>query len=177
METLSLIALILLSLVGYSAGVAYVSRRISDPKPNLLDLILIALVWAGAIYVKATFDINRWLLILVFAVAAFLTACLVSALKQGRALDVKSESKGVETGVDSSESVSLWERWKRFSKKMGGFQSRSILSFFYFIIVLPFALIVRIFIDPLSLRFRKGETHWLAKKPFDSAQDNFRKQF
>jgi len=175
METLSLIALILLSLVGYSAGVAYVSKRISDPKPILLDLTLIALVWAGAIYVKMTFGINRWLLILIFAVTAFLIACLVSSLKQGRSIEAKSKSEDSE--FESPESLSFWKRWKGFSKKMGGFQSRTILSFFYFIIVLPFALGVRVVSDPLRLKFPKGDSHWLAKKPLDPAQDSFRKQF
>jgi hypothetical protein len=45
-----------------------------------------------------------------------------------------------------------WEAWKSFGRKLGDFQARLILSFFYFIIVAPFSLLVRFFSDPLSLK-------------------------
>jgi len=179
MEALSLIALILLSLVGYSAGVAAASRLLSDPKPGILDLILVALVWAAAIYAKVSWDVNRWLLILIFAVSAFAIAALVSVLKGRRSLAQRPGREAPESDDQTAEPISLWGRWKRFSRKMGGFQSRSILSFFYFIIVCPFALVVRIFSDPLRLRVKRGtsQSHWLAKKPVETVPDNFRKQF
>ncbi|MGE5060725.1 MAG: hypothetical protein ACM3N3_15900 [Betaproteobacteria bacterium] len=46
----------------------------------------------------------------------------------------------------------LWERWNRIAKAIGDFQARLILSVFYFIIVGPFALILRWAADPLSLK-------------------------
>ena len=56
----------------------------------------------------------------------------------------------------------LWSGWKRFAKKIGDFQARLILTIFYFIIIGPFALIVRWAADPLSLK--KGAQHgWRVK--------------
>ncbi|MGE5304040.1 MAG: hypothetical protein ACM3TN_12055 [Alphaproteobacteria bacterium] len=46
----------------------------------------------------------------------------------------------------------LWERWKIVAKKIGDFQARVILSILYFIVIGPFALIVRWGADPLSLK-------------------------
>ena len=96
METLSLIALILLSLVGYSAGVSFASKNIPDPKPNIFDIILIVLIWAGAVFSKLSFDINRWLLILICAAAAFLIACMASLLKKSQVRGAKSEPQDSE---------------------------------------------------------------------------------
>ena len=47
---------------------------------------------------------------------------------------------------------SLWERWKRFGKRIGDFQARALLSIFYFIILAPFALIIRWVSDPLAIK-------------------------
>ena len=46
----------------------------------------------------------------------------------------------------------LWSGWKRFAKKIGDFQARVILTILYFVIIGPFALIVRWGADPLSLK-------------------------
>jgi len=177
MEALSLIALILLTLVGYSAGVSFAAKNIPDPKPGIVDLVLIVLIWGGAFYAKVNLDVSRWLLILIFAVSTFMIAALVSALKGSRRRAAGRKSQDDKDRPQHQESPSLWVRWKQFSRKMGGFQSRAVLSFFYFIVVFPFALIVRIFSDPLRLRRKQAESHWIARKPSGSAPDNFRKQF
>jgi hypothetical protein len=44
-----------------------------------------------------------------------------------------------------------WAGWKRFGKKVGDFQARLLLTFFYFVILAPFGLAVR-GADPLGLR-------------------------
>ena len=46
----------------------------------------------------------------------------------------------------------MWEGWKRVAKRIGDFQARVILTLLYFIILGPFALIVRWGADPLSLK-------------------------
>ena len=46
----------------------------------------------------------------------------------------------------------FWERWKRLAKRVGEFQSRVILGGFYFVIVCPFAMIVRWTSDPLGIK-------------------------
>ena len=46
----------------------------------------------------------------------------------------------------------LWEWWKRVAKKIGDFQARVILTIFYFIVLGPFALGVRLGSDPLAIK-------------------------
>jgi len=53
----------------------------------------------------------------------------------------------------------LWQAWKRISHKIGNFQSRVLLTVFYFIFVWPFGLAARFFSDPL--RIKKRPTQWL----------------
>jgi hypothetical protein len=55
-----------------------------------------------------------------------------------------------------------WEGWKRFGKKVGDLQARVLLTFFYFVILAPFALVMR-GADPLALR-RAGEG-WRVRPP------------
>lgn len=51
-----------------------------------------------------------------------------------------------------------WQRWLRIATVIGDFQARVILSVFYFVIVLPFGLLVRLFMDPLSIKGRHTTT-------------------
>jgi len=50
METLSFIVLILLSLVGYSGGATCKAGKYADIKPQIVDLIIVLLIWAGVRY-------------------------------------------------------------------------------------------------------------------------------
>ena len=51
-----------------------------------------------------------------------------------------------------------WQRWMRLATLIGEFQARVILSLFYFVIVLPFGLAVRLFADPLGIKGRRQST-------------------
>ena len=46
----------------------------------------------------------------------------------------------------------VWDRWKRVGKKIGDFQARALLTLFYFILLAPFALVIRRWSDPLSIK-------------------------
>jgi len=51
----------------------------------------------------------------------------------------------------------LWDHWMVLARKIGKFQSRILLTFFYFVIVLPFGLGVRLLAD----------TAWLPRETRD----------
>ena len=53
----------------------------------------------------------------------------------------------------------LWEGWKRIARKIGDFNARVILTLFYFLLLCPFALILKIFTDPLELK-QKEHIGW-----------------
>lgn len=65
----------------------------------------------------------------------------------------------------------LWENWQRVARKIGDFQARLVLSLLYFIIIGPFALIVRWGADPLSLK-QHGQHGWRPKAKMDGSPMN-----
>lgn len=58
----------------------------------------------------------------------------------------------------------LWERWKAIAHVIGNFQARLLLTLFYFVLLSPFGLGVRLLSDPLGLR-KRGLSSWLQKAP------------
>ncbi len=69
-----------------------------------------------------------------------------------------------------------WERWQIIGHVNGEYVSRFITNFFYFTILVPFGLGVRLFADPLSLRKVSGSS-WKERKPVNTALDDARSQF
>ena len=57
----------------------------------------------------------------------------------------------------------LWERWKWIGKKIGNFQVRLIMTLFYFVVLAPFALLIRLGSDPLGIR-ASTPRGWRARK-------------
>lgn len=57
----------------------------------------------------------------------------------------------------------LWSRWKILALEVGTFQSRMLLSLFYFLVIPPFAAIVKIFTDPLGLK-KSPSAKWHPKE-------------
>lgn len=53
----------------------------------------------------------------------------------------------------------LWEGWKRVARKIGDFNARVILTLFYFILLFPFAMMVKLFTDPLEIK-KKEHVGW-----------------
>ena len=68
----------------------------------------------------------------------------------------------------------LWAGWKRFGRKLGDFQARVLLTVFYFVILAPFALLIRFKADPLGLRRRGG---WLPITRTGDPLERSRRQF
>jgi hypothetical protein len=46
----------------------------------------------------------------------------------------------------------LWLGWKHVGRSVGDFQARVLLTVFYFVVIAPFALIVRWATDPLAVK-------------------------
>ncbi len=69
-----------------------------------------------------------------------------------------------------------WDRWLKIAGVIGDFQARLVLSVFYFLIVLPFGLAVRLFGDPLGLK-GKVETTWSTFSPRARTLGEARKQY
>ncbi|MBI4640406.1 MAG: hypothetical protein HY731_06910 [Candidatus Tectomicrobia bacterium] len=70
----------------------------------------------------------------------------------------------------------LWQWWKRIAEKIGNFQARLLLSLFYFVVILPMGLVVRLSSDPLKLRKGQGSL-WIQRESSMKDLDEARRQF
>jgi hypothetical protein len=71
----------------------------------------------------------------------------------------------------------LWVRWKAVAHKIATFQSRALLFVFYYVVLAPFALGMRLASDPLRLR-PDAPGGWLPRPaPDDDATLSARRQF
>ena len=68
-----------------------------------------------------------------------------------------------------------WARWLVIAHIIGNVQARVLLTVFYFVIVPPFALIVKLAKDPLGLRPPRSGTFW-SPRP-DADPTGARRQF
>ncbi len=71
----------------------------------------------------------------------------------------------------------LWQAWKRIGKKVGDFQARLILTAFYFLILGPFALAIRLASDPLSLKARSPRGWVCRPHVHEAIKERATKQF
>lgn len=69
----------------------------------------------------------------------------------------------------------LWNGWKRIAHRIGAFQSRLLLSVFYFVAMAPFALIARL--GPDRLRRRVAGSTWIERAPSPTGIDVARRQY
>ena len=70
----------------------------------------------------------------------------------------------------------LWAGWKRFAERLGVFQSRLLLVLLYFVVVAPFALVVKIAKDPLRMRRIDG-SNWIARPASPTDLERSKRQF
>ena len=70
-----------------------------------------------------------------------------------------------------------WERWKAIAHVIGNFQARLLLTVFYFVVVPPFALIVKALKDPLALRLPRGPSFWVERPDREDSEASARRQF
>ena len=71
----------------------------------------------------------------------------------------------------------VWARWKVIAHVFGNFQAGVLLTVFYFAVVPPFALIVKVFKDPLALRPPRGESFWVERPAPDPSPAAGQRQF
>jgi hypothetical protein len=178
MQVLSLIILVMLSLVAYSGGAAAKAGKRSDLKPKLIDLALVLLIWTAAVLTRASWRTASWRLIAVWIVVAAFAGFLAVSLRRLPALPKTALDEAAP--VPPSAPKRTWQAWAAFSRRMGSFQSRVLLSLFFFIIVTPFAVLLKAVSDPLRIKRRTADARasfWLAKREATLSGDEFRRQF
>ncbi|MBN1272401.1 MAG: hypothetical protein JXB26_09025 [Candidatus Aminicenantes bacterium] len=173
MEFISYAVLLLVTLAGYSAGVTAGAGRKRTVGPVLGDLLAVCLIWIGALWTREGWEWNRWAVLPIWLAVAVAAGILLVRLRMTAGpIPVK------EADVSAKDQPkNLWKRWKNFSHRMGGFQSRILLSLFYFLVVFPFAFILRLFGDPLKIKPKKAVSFWGERKEGPESLMDCRRQF
>ena len=178
MEAISFIILILLCLVGYCLGAAWKAGKSKELKPQIIDLILILIIWGGAIYYRIVSDLNKWLMILIGVIISSIVGIFAIWPRRLPQESLLKSSPPREKKGSKNLVTKIWQSWKNFSLRAGAFQSRIILSLFYFIFVTPFAVVVRVSSDPLRIKAKsKSKPRWFPKKELSHDSDRFKRQF
>ena len=150
MEFLSGLALVLLTLVGYSSG-SVLGAKGRTAVPSILDLIVVVVLWVVALAARSV--LGKWNSIVIWLVIGL---CLGAILARVRAASYsKAEPSDMGKGV--------WNAWKGFSQRMGNYQSRVLMAFIYFTVVLPFGLGTTLLGDPMGIKRPSGISNWQPK--------------
>ena len=160
MEFIASLALVLLTLVGYSSGsVLGASGR--NPTPRIFDLLAVVLLWIAALATRTT--LGKWGAIVIWLVIGLTVGAVLARIR----VDSYAKIQPIDTGPG------LWNVWKGFSRRMGNYQSRVLMAFIYFVIVLPFGLGVTLLADPLNIKGTKAGSNWRTKEmsPKPSVED------
>ena len=170
MNFLSRLALILLTLVGYSTG-AVIGGRNKTVAPKLLDLVVVVVLWALALASRPF--LGRWAAIGMWLIGGGLVSFVLAAIRR-----VKMPARKVPALSYSGNLLQcVWERWKGFAAEMGNYQGRMLLAFFYFVVVTPFGVLVRLLGDPLRTRRSAKTSFWFNRSATNTDLDEARRQF
>jgi hypothetical protein len=170
MHLISGLALVLLSLVGYSAG-AVVAAGKRKAMPGLLDLIVVAAIWAAALATRS--NLGRWVAVGLWVVVGLLIGAAATALR----LSHYSLQKTPPAPLPARGWKRTCASFSAFNQRMGNYQSRMLLALFYFLIVFPFGIGVRFVNNPLRRRKPRDGSLWVVRGKADTNLESARSQF
>ncbi len=168
------LAVLLLSLAGYSAGVAVKSGRAGTRKPAALDLVLVVLMWAAIVVSRGRAALSRWVWLGIWIAAGLVLGWVMTAVRgysaaeQASAVEPRQEREDAETG--------RLRALRGFSFRMGTFQSQVLLGLLYIVGFGIVGLAVRLFSDPLRIKRATTGSHWTARPDIPADLGLFRKQ-
>ena len=119
MSFISGLALVLLTLVGYSSG-AVLGAKDKAVTPNILDLLVVLGLWIAALATRDT--LGRWISIAIWMVLGLFLGMILARIRAHG----YQKAQTVDTGKG------LWNAWKGFAQRMGNYQSRVLMGFIYF---------------------------------------------
>ena len=173
MNFISALALIMLTLVGYSSGVVLTGKG-KKRMPAFFELIFITLLIIFLFRWRATW--GHWQTVGMGVISGMILGQIVTLIRRP---DMPNQTEPPLPTNFTTLNIfqQLWERWKLFAEKLGNFQSRLIMGFFYFIIVTPFALIMKFGSDPLTLKQVSNHTEWTAFENTSPTLEDSQRQY
>ncbi|MEM8861223.1 MAG: hypothetical protein AAGD96_23095 [Chloroflexota bacterium] len=184
METLSIIVLIMLTMVGYSSGITLASRGKNVP-PALVDLLIVFVMWIVALrtrlqVLEIVFE-SRFLLLILWLIIAMVVGFIKTKIAYRDGLDKIPDTELPEHAQVKAEQSNnpfkrAWEGWKVFAAEMGHVQGSLFMGYFYFIVVTVFGIGARIFTDPMALKATPAKSGWIDRRPLDITLEEAREQ-
>lgn len=165
------LALILLTLVGFSSGAVLAGRGRKEPL-GLIDLGMAVLFLAMALGTRSIF--GKWLAIPIWFLLAGLGSGLLTEIRRK---DRKAENRVHRTPSEDRPLRRAWDWWKIFARDMGNYEGRMLFAFFYFVIVTPFGIGVRLLSDPLKVKQAARATNWSERSSVREELETAREQF
>jgi hypothetical protein len=72
----------------------------------------------------------------------------------------------------------IWDAWKAYTHRAGGYQAQVLLSLVYFVVLGPSVLVTRLFgTRLLDLDRAQRESYWIARKREDRSLSALERQF
>lgn len=71
----------------------------------------------------------------------------------------------------------IWRNWQELGRDLGDFQAHALLTVFYFTVLIPFGVLVRLLADPLSVRPSGASSSWSRRESPITSLDSARRQF
>lgn len=162
MELFSALPTILLTLVGYSAG-SVLGRPDREVVPELPDLVVVVALWTTALAYHTA--LGPWLSPLTWLVVSGLVSAFITVTRPSSAKGEPRKEDVVGSG-GVGRVRGWWLGWTRFAARLGNYQGRMFMAFFYFLAVTPFGLLARVFLDPL--RPPSSQTFWIERSTSDA---------
>ena len=167
----SVLGLVLLTLTGFSSGAVIAGRGKKEPL-SLLDLGVVVLFLAMALGTRSIF--GKWLAIPIWFILAGLGSALLTAIRyKDRRIEKGARLAPAEKGI--LRRTLDW--WKVFATEIGNYQGRVLFAFFYFVVVTPFGIGVRLFSDPLKVKQGGRTTGWSERSSVKHDLEAGREQF
>lgn len=170
MRFLGGLALILFTLVGYSTGNVMLGQRYRVI-PGLYDILTTGVLWTCALLTRSA--LGRGWAILVWLLAGVAAGAIAFLLRKRYPLDKPVSASSIGKSLPQR----ILARWRGFASRLGDFQGRILLIWFYFVLVTPFALLARIGDDPLHLGSGSATSHWVDRTESGAELASSRKQF
>lgn len=159
------LTMILLTLVGYSSG-SVLGAKGRTVVPDILDLPIVVALWIAALATRNA--LGKWIAIGVWLVIGLVLGTVLARMR----------AASYPRAQPSNTSSGLWNAWRDFARKMGNYQSRVLITFMYFTVVMPFGLGVTLLSDPLGLKRAYGDSNWRPKElPCKPSIEEARNQF
>ncbi len=167
MSFISALALVLLTMVGYAMGAAFVSPG-KKPHPVLLDVFVVLALIVAALSTPHLFP-EGFLRHLAWIGIAMVVGGLLVLPRRGTFSPLTAEDLPAYKNP-------IMQRWMTFSLKIGNFQSRILLSLLYFTILLPFSAAQTFLGDPMGMK-ASHKPGWLAWQHTSDTLEKAQREF